>query len=76
MARNIPVALFREILIWPLALHMDADGDPQSMLRAFTRTVDKLTGEARKTGCWKPVDDPSEHIAAPEGDAEALARWR
>jgi hypothetical protein len=76
MARNIPVALFREILIWPLALHMDADGDPQSMLRAYTQTVDKLTGEAREAGHWKPVDDPSEHIAAPEGDAEALARWR
>ena len=72
-ASEIPVHAFREILIWPLALHLRAASDDVHALRdAVTRTVDGIGAD--ESGQWQPVDDPSEHIPPPGDDA--TPEWR
>ncbi len=71
-ADEIPVAKFREILIWPLALHLrPASTEAMATQNEVTRAVDNLTFAKGEHGTkWVPVDDPSEHIAAPACDTD------
>lgn len=72
-ASEIPVALFRQIMLWPLALHPHPAG--ADVIRGeVTRVVDLLTAAAVPDAPWQPVDDPAAHIGPPpDGDQ---AGWR
>jgi hypothetical protein len=73
-ADRIPVSLFREILIWPLALHLpDRDSDPDRLNRAMASVINRLTRSEPRTD-WRPVDDPIKHIPPPRDPARRL-RW-
>jgi hypothetical protein len=79
-ASRIPISLFREVLIWPLALHLRDDlNDANAMANAVRCTADAIAGEASS---WKRIDDPLEHIAPPafspekQENRQASARWR
>jgi hypothetical protein len=71
-AHRIPVSLFREILIWPLALHL-----PENELSAGRLVQDEVDRIARNPR-WRPVDDPIEHIPRPPvtGNAYEQMRWK
>jgi hypothetical protein len=76
-ASQIPVCRFREILIWPLALHLrPAPIKASATQDQVTEAIDHLTfGRNGQRTKWLPVDDPSKHIAAP-GEGPELALWR
>ena len=75
-AVDISVAMFRQILIWPLALHLPpADGGVNAILKTTTKVIDRLTCDWPTGGSpWQPVDDPGEHIACPSPGKKAA--WR
>jgi hypothetical protein len=66
-ASVIPVSLFREILIWPLALHLaEPATDPHAVLRAINDRADQIASAYQSgTTHWQPVDDLIEHICPP-----------
>jgi hypothetical protein len=73
-ADKIPVSLFREILIWPLALHLgDDQSHPEGLSDAVTQTIDRITRLRPQN--WRPVDDPLKHIPPPDNPAD-LPQWR
>src|SRR5258708_3004260 len=67
-ASKIPVSLFRQILIWPLTLHLRADQDgPDGIVNAVTKAATRIA----RSPLWTPVDDPIEHIPAPRDATES-----
>lgn len=71
-ADQIPVNSFREILIWPLALHLASpSAEVGAMLDAVSWTVDDILRNSRT---WEPVDDPSEHV--PQSESYGRREWR
>jgi|GEM_PF-1302283 hypothetical protein len=65
-AEAIPVSQFREILIWPLALHLRGVHGAAASLGAINEAARSMAGT-----CWTEVADPSEHIAPPECGSRA-----
>lgn len=73
-ADRIPVSLFREILIWPLALHLGDDHfHPGGLADAVTQAADRITRLHPQN--WRPIDDPLNHIPPPNNPAD-LPQWR
>jgi hypothetical protein len=71
-ASAIPVSLFREILIWPLALHLPK---PATHPFAVADAVEAAaTAISTGSSVWKQVTDPSEHIPVP-ADPLQRAQW-
>ena len=73
----IPVGLFRQIMLWPLALHPRSSGAGAASVHGeITKVVDILTAAAKAAPDtpWQPVDDPAAHIGPPPGGDQA--GWR
>jgi hypothetical protein len=73
LASAIPVSLFREILIWPLALHLS---EPAARPFALAEAVEKAADRIRNAtaAVWRPVEDPTEHIPRPP-DPGQMPQW-
>lgn len=62
-ADRIPLSLFREILIWPLALHLPRpSAEPNGMAKAIDRIAQHIETHSR---VWERQHDPTLHLPAP-----------
>ena len=72
-ASAIPVALFREILIWPLAPRVSPDQAGEDATAAImTNAARRIV--SRSGGVWEAVPDPSAHIPRPP-DVDGETAW-
>src|SRR5581483_7930047 len=66
-ADRIPVSLFREILIWPLALHLpQPSAEPNGMAKAIDRIAQHIETHSR---VWERQHDPTLHLPPPTREA-------
>ncbi len=70
-AQVIPISAFRQIFLWPLALHSKAMEGAGGAVCAI-KEVRKQIG---RSGLWKPVDDLSNHAGAGMTPADKAQRY-